>query len=561
MGEIAFFDANVCFGRSAYRTPGAPYDTAGLVGEMDHCRITRAVVFHAAARELDPTAGNELLLKEVGQNPRLVPAAVISPGPYTAERSPVGEVKKMWESGIRTFRVFPLYHQLSLENSPMVEALELLQQHKCPLFIDYDQPYYNFKQLGQHEQRAIDLKAVDRLAAAFPHLPVVVVGANYNHTSGLFPLFDTRPNLKVEISLFQGFEMISYVCRKWGAERLLFGSGMPVVSPGAARAAVMYADIEEEDRRKIASGNLEALLAEKPTPTLPEDTGRSSIMCDLDRGRPLERIAVLDVHGHIAPPGFQGVIGLTLGPQDAASIVRVMDRLGVSAVAASSWELCGGNAPEGNRTAWEAVQRYPGRFLPYAVVNPNYPEDWPSQLEECFQKRRFFGLKPYPFYHRRPLSDPLFNEPLSLADRLGLPVLCHPGCDPLAGVTAEELAGLAPRFPRATFIVAHSGASYRLADNLIGLALEFDNVLLEINYTSVPFGMISYLAAKAGPEKILFGTDIPMRDPAPILGWVVYDHLSDETRQNILGRNLRRLIENTGYPNPVGDSPGRPSKL
>ena len=85
-------------------------------------------------------------------------------------------------------------------------------------------------------------------------------------------------------------------------------------------------------------------------------------------------------------------------------------------------------------------------------------------------------------------------------------------------------------------------------------------MLLEINYTSVPFGMISYLANKAGPEKILFGTDIPMRDPAPILGWVVYDHLSDETRQNILGRNLRRLIEKTGYPNPVGDIPGRTSK-
>ena len=107
--------------------------------------------------------------------------------------------------------------------------------------------------------------------------------------------------------------------------------------------------------------------------------------------------------------------------------------------------------------------------------------------------------------------------------------------------------------------MAHSGASYRLADVSIELAQQFDNVLLEINYTSVPFGMISYLVDKAGQEKILFGTDIPMRDPAPILGWVVYDHLSDETRQKVLGGNLHSLIQKVGYPHRAGTPPGRPS--
>jgi len=554
MKEIAFFDANACLGRSAYRTPGAPYDAAGLVAELDHCRISRAVVYHASARELDPVAGNERLLGEAGQNRRLVPAGVISPGPHTAGSSMSVEVNKMLDAGIRAFRVFPLYHKFSLERPELGEALELLQQRQAPLFIDFDQPYYNYRQLGQHEQRAIDLEAVGRLAGGFPHLPIVLVGVNYNHFSGLFPLFDKWQNLKVETSLFQGFRMIAYVCRSWGPDRLLFGSGLPVVSPGAARATLMYAEIEEEDRCRIAAGNLEELLGENSTPALAEDPGRSPIMCLVDRGRPLENIEVLDIHGHIGPKGFEGVIGLTMGPQDADSIVQVMDRMGFDSLAISSWEICGGNAPEGNRLAWEAAEKYPGRFLPYAVVNPNYPEEWPSQREQCFQKKRFFGLKPYPFYHRRALSDPFFAEPLALADRLRLPVLCHPGFEPLAGVTAQEVAELAPRFQGAVFIIAHSGASYRLADICIELAQQFDNVLLEINYTSVPFGMISYLVDRAGEEKILFGTDTPMRDPAPILGWVVYDRLSDETRRKILGGNLRSLIEKIGYPHHRGGS-------
>ncbi|MFC1614847.1 amidohydrolase family protein [Gemmatimonadota bacterium] len=548
MSEVAFFDANGCLGRSACRTPGAPYDVHGLVEELDHCRISRALVYHATARELDPAAGNSLLLKEIAGNSRLVPAAVISPGPYTRKSTPAGEVKKLLESGVRAFRIFPLYHQFSFSHSGLREALELLQEKKCPLFVDYDQPYYNYKQLGQHEQRAIDMEAVDCLAGDYPELPVVLVGANYNHTSRLFELFDKRPNLRAELSLFQGFEMIAFVCRNWDAERLLFGTGIPVVSPGAARAALMYAEIGEDDRHKIAAGNLEALLGEVKTPTLPEETGRSRIICAVDQGRPLEEIRLLDAHGHIAKEGFEGVNGLTLGPQDAASIVRVMDRLGYESLAVSSWDLCGGNAPEGNRIAWKAVEKYPGRFLAYAVVNPNYPEDWQAQSEECFQQRRFFGLKPYPFFQRKAISDPAFAEALALADRLRLPILCHPGFEPLAGVTAEEVSELAPRYPGATFIIAHSGASFRLADNVLGLAEQFDNVLLEINYTSLPFAMISYLAAKAGPEKLLFGTDIPMRDPAPVLGWVVYDHLSDESRKMILGENFLRLIEQVGYP-------------
>ncbi|MEA2063624.1 MAG: amidohydrolase family protein, partial [Gemmatimonadota bacterium] len=436
--------------------------------------------------------------------------------------------------------------------SRLLEALDLLQKREVPLFIDFDQPYYNLKQLGQHEQRAIDLPAVRHLAEKFPGLPVVVVGANYNHTGKIFELFDRVENLKAELSLFQGFEVLAFICRTWGPERLLFGTGLPAISPGAARAAVMYADIGEDDRRKIASANLEALLGEPPAPALDEDPERSGLLQEIDRGRRIESIEVIDLHGHIAPVGFESVMGLTLGPQDAGSMVRVMDRIGIQAVAVSSWEVAGGNAPAGNRLAWEAVEKHPGRFLPYMVVNANFPEDWPAESAECFDRKRFFGLKPYPFFQRCPLSGPAYKKSLCLADRLGLPVLCHPGFDPLSGLSPGELEVLAPRYPGAIFLVAHAGASFRLADAFCDLALAFDNVLLEINYTSVPFGMISYLTGKVGAGRVIFGTDMPMRDPAPIIGWVAYDHLTDEERRSILGLNARALIEKTGYPGPVG---------
>jgi len=182
------------------------------------------------------------------------------------------------------------------------------------------------------------------------------------------------------------------------------------------------------------------------------------------------------------------------------------------------------------------------------IFATNYPEDWATLVAECFEKRRFFGLKPYPPTQRTAISHPAFKPMLELAQKLRLPILCHFGFEPLAGVSAPEVEMLAPRYPRAQFMVAHSGASFRVAEEVIPLAREFDNVYLEINYTSVPFGMLSFLTRQAGADKILFGTDTPMRDPAPIIGWVVYDHLTDEERVKILSANFRALAAKVGYP-------------
>ncbi|MFH1070919.1 MAG: amidohydrolase family protein, partial [Candidatus Glassbacteria bacterium] len=398
--------------------------------------------------------------------------------------------------------------------------------------------------------RAVDLAAVERLAGEYPDLPIVVVGLNFSHQTGLFGLLDRTGNVFAETSLLQGFEQISRICRNWGAGRLLFGTGMPVTAPGASRAMLAYAEISEEERVAIASGNLERLLGLDRTASLSAEEDRSRIVLDVDQGRPLARIPVIDLHGHIAPPGFDGILGLSLGPQDADSIVNRIDRVGIRAVAVSSWEIDGGDTVAGNFVAAEAAAKYPGRILPYAAVNPNYPEDWRTTVEEFFRLRKFFGFKPYPTSQRRAISDPSYRDMLEFADRQGLPILCHLGFEPLAGVSPGEIRLLAPRYPRAQFLLAHSGASYRLADTVIPLALEFDNVWLEINYTSVPFGMLAYLAEQAGTEKVLFGTDTPMRDPSPILGWVVYDHLADSQRAAILGGNALALMAKTGFSLP-----------
>ena len=409
MSEIAYFDANASFGRSCARLPGAPYDLPGLIAELDHCRISRALVFHAAAREQDSRRANGELIEAISGEKRLAPQMVLNPGPWSPERDLNSELDQWLEQGVRAFRIFPRWHVVDLFDSGMRKLLAAMAAKKLPLWLDYDQFWYNFSQLGQHEHRAANLAEVARLAGEYSDLPVVACGVSWSTHTQLFPLLDKHPNLLVETSLFQGFEAITLVCSRWGAERLLFGTGQPVFAPGAARAGLAYADISDNQKQQIASGNLEKLLGEKPTTSLPELAGRSSILVSADRGEPLGgKVAIHDSHGHIAPVGVDGINGLTLGPQDGGAIVQRMDRLGFKSMCVSSWEILGGDSiKRGNMDAARAAVEYPGRILPYAAVNPNYPEDWDATVTECFERRGFFGFKPYPTSQRRAISHPV----------------------------------------------------------------------------------------------------------------------------------------------------------
>jgi predicted TIM-barrel fold metal-dependent hydrolase len=77
------------------------------------------------------------------------------------------------------------------------------------------------------------------------------------------PLLDRYRGVHVETSVLALHESaIETVVRDHAAERLLFGTGFPDRSPGAAMLPVVHADISDEAKVAIASGNARRLLAE-----------------------------------------------------------------------------------------------------------------------------------------------------------------------------------------------------------------------------------------------------------------------------------------------------------
>jgi predicted TIM-barrel fold metal-dependent hydrolase len=104
---------------------------------------------------------------------------------------------------------------------------------------------------------------VEALLRDFPRLTLCVMPmSNWGQDRYCRPLVERFERLYVGIESYELAGGIAEFTRRYGSDRLLFGSGYPRVAMGGARSALARADIAADDRRAIARGNLERILRE-----------------------------------------------------------------------------------------------------------------------------------------------------------------------------------------------------------------------------------------------------------------------------------------------------------
>ena len=246
------FDASCMVGRSAVRQPGAVTDPGELVAALRSVGIGEALVFHAAAAEYDRAIGNERLLLEAAGHPALHPCWVLGPH-QTGELPPPGEVvPAMLRAGVRAVRLCPHDHKYRFRPWNIGSLLERLETYRVPVWVDFG--------IRSWTDEFIDWEGLVEVCTTFPALPVILVRAGIGSDRLLFPAMERCPNLLIETSYYTVHRGIEVVAATFGASRLLFGTGLPTRAPGPAITALTYALISDEDRRRIAAGNLRALL-------------------------------------------------------------------------------------------------------------------------------------------------------------------------------------------------------------------------------------------------------------------------------------------------------------
>jgi len=252
---MRLFDANVSLGRPAVRQPSAFTDAAGLADTMAACGISAALVYNPAALNADLVAANLRLLTETDIERGICPAWVLLP-PDTHEMAPpTAVVADMLRRGVRAARLMPRAHGYAVRERNLGSLLGCLSEHRVPVLLDFGLSAWG-------DRIHIDWDGVHEICAAFPALPVVLIRLGLMVDRDLYPLLARHENLYVETSYYFGHRGLQALAARFGAQRLIFGTGMPVYAPGPPIAALAYSGLSVAEQQMVAGGNLERLLLE-----------------------------------------------------------------------------------------------------------------------------------------------------------------------------------------------------------------------------------------------------------------------------------------------------------
>ncbi len=268
---------------------------------------------------------------------------------------------------------------------------------------------------------------------------------------------------------------------------------------------------------------------------------RDRILTWVENDQPLDGVLVIDCHVHV------GKSWHWMAYHDEHGLLTTMDRLGIDKICVSSMMALLYDFQAGNDQVMALAEQYPDRIVGYAVVNPRYVNDMEAELERCFRHPGMRGIKIHPttYVHHYPLDGPNYEPVWSFAERKGCPVLTHAGPRSERDTCGPHLiANVAKRYPDVNIIIGHAGSydSWVSLDEHIGIVKQHDNLYLDISTMNRFYRSVDYMVNRVGSERVLFGSDGPFHDIIAEFGAVVYARIGEEAKENVLGRNMARLL-------------------
>ena len=267
---------------------------------------------------------------------------------------------------------------------------------------------------------------------------------------------------------------------------------------------------------------------------------------------------LIDVHAHF----YHADAGRTDWRDVNGARLRAGDRIGITWHVASVLGTYGHRSPTyfpspddvvlGNDAMLTIAEAERSRVRMYATVNPNYTAHALAEIERCVA-RGAVGVK---LLASRRADDPLLDPIADLAADLGLPVLHHiwqhrqrewPSQEISDGA---DLARLAARHPRTSFVLAHIGGGGDWAHTFPAIT-DHPNILPDLSGSGVDRGMLDAALDAVGPDRLLWACDLTMETGLAKLRALEAMGLEEEKVLLVRWRNAARIF-------PPGTFPGLP---
>lgn len=187
-------------------------------------------------------------------------------------------------------------------------------------------------------------------------------------------------------------------------------------------------------------------------------------------------------------------------------------------------------------TLCEPFRRYAACF-----INPC------NSIDSCVEEMRFRvleqGFKAVKFEVNMICSDPRMGPVMDEIARLKVPVVHHCWRKTVGRCEAEsfpeDIVSLARRHPEVNIVMAHiSSCGYQ------GVAQIADtgNIYTDTSGGLPEGSVLEYALKLLGPERILYGSDVPCRDAASQTGRVLGCVTNARARELIFHKNAERLL-------------------
>jgi len=247
---LQLFDANAYLGRPMQKGTFEPFPAApDLLANLSQAGIGKALVWHILQHDGSAITGNELLAEVIAGHDRLVGCWAILP-PQTDGLITPDFFDRMARARVRALRAFPDMHRYLLQRVVFGSFMDEVVERRIPLLLSLS--------------RAIDWPTIYHFLEQYPTLTCVLCDiGTWSVDRYTYPLLAAYENVYVETSLLALEDGgVETMCGQFGAQRLVFGTGLPERYAESASLQLTHADISDQDRAVIASGNLERLLEE-----------------------------------------------------------------------------------------------------------------------------------------------------------------------------------------------------------------------------------------------------------------------------------------------------------
>ncbi|MCE5340166.1 MAG: amidohydrolase family protein [Planctomycetaceae bacterium] len=243
---------------------------------------------------------------------------------------------------------------------------------------------------------------------------------------------------------------------------------------------------------------------------------------------------IIDIHTHL----LDGISDNTV------QILRAAARFSINHLCTSMGQKWQHNPTEyeikqANNYVLKLVNHWPKRITGFCYLNPNN-ENSIEEMHRCFKA----GMRGIKLWVAARCNDPLVYPIIENAIKLDIPILQHTWEKASGNYENESLprhlAEVAIHYPKAKFIMAHSGGNWQKGIRTVS---SITNIIIDTAGFDPTEGFMETALKEVGPKRIVYGSDAQGRSFASQLAKINSIKMSKQTRELILYKNAIELLK------------------